>query len=88
MRVGTIYVSKNKGQSDYLQFKLPEGVNSITFNNGDKVQVETKQFKINSIKQGMAEGRLDAETGNKMLDQAGKMPDFVRAELVLLKKRA
>lgn len=83
--LGTIYTSKIEGQSDYLQFKLPEG-ESVTFYNGDKLQVETKSYRLNNIKNSLREGRLAPEVADKLLQNAEKMPDFVRAEIVQLKK--
>lgn len=83
--VGTVYVSKIDGQSDYLQFKLPEG-ESLTFRNGDKLQVETKSYRLSNIKNSLREGRLSPEVADKLLQNTEKMPEFVRAEVVQLRK--
>lgn len=81
--IGTIYVSKLEGQSDYMQFKLPEG-EELVFRNGDKLQIETKVYRQKNIAKGLREGRLTPELADKLLENASKMPDFVRAEVVQL----
>lgn len=83
--VGTIYRSKLDGQSDYLQFKLEDG-ETLTFNNGDKLQVETRDYRKKNIEKGLREGRLAPDLAEKLSANVNKMPEFVRAEVVQLIK--
>lgn len=83
--VGSIYKSKLQDQSDYLVFRIPEG-EELTFRNGDKLQVETKDFRLKNIEQGVANGRLSEDVALALKEKAEKTPEFVRAELVLLTK--
>lgn len=86
-RVGTIYVSKIPGQSDYLKFSLPPG-ETLEFRDGDKLQVESKSYRLTNAELGVKEGRIDAEFGAQLREKAEKMPDFVRAEVVLLSPKS
>lgn len=84
-RVGSIYMSKKEEQSDYLVFRLPVG-ESLVFRDGDKIQVESKRYRLDSLERGLNEGRLTPEKYEELKGYADNMPEFVRAELVLLKK--
>lgn len=85
--VGAIYKSKLDGQSDYLEFQLPPG-EVVEFKNGDKLQIESKSYKLKSLEQGHNEGRIKPESYVKMKEYTEKMPEWVRAQVVLLRKNS
>ena len=75
IQVGSIMKGKeNKG--DYI--KITE---DVTLKKGDFLNLENKASKIASLNAAIESGKLSQEVGQKLLENAEKMPDFVRFEI-------
>lgn len=85
--MGSLYKSKEPTSNDYVKIYLPEG-ETLTLKNGDVLQFETKKSKVEGINRAVAAGKLKPESAQVMLEYANKLPDYVRGELVQVKKRS
>ena len=90
--VGSVLKSKTKGEPDYIVLKgmafdaLKNAMAKADKEKGLSLKLESKQFKLDTIAKLIDDGKIDEEYGEKLLDNAEKMPDFVRFEIVLLNK--
>lgn len=80
-KVGSILKSKNQGEPDYIQISK-----DIALKKGDYLSLESKSSKIKGIKAGLESGKLSEEFGNKLLEEAEKIPEFVRFEIIKVNK--
>lgn len=83
--IGSICKSKDPTKSDYIQIRkdLKE---PLVLNAGDYVQVETKAFQLASLERAVAAGKVSEEVAVKQRERIEKIPDFVRAELIVVNK--
>ena len=58
----------------------------IALKKGDYLSLESKSSKIKGIKAGLESGKLSEEFGNKLLEEAEKIPEFVRFEIIKVNK--
>jgi len=84
--VGSIYKSKDKNKSDYLKVNLKPGDPPLVLNNGDILQIETKEYQLKNLEQGREAGRVSDDTYEKALERINNIPDYVRASVVQSKK--
>ena len=80
--IGSVVKGQN-GRPDYIKLST-----DITLKKGEYVNLESKADQIKSINEGVQAGRLTQERADKMLERAGKIPDFVRFELVYNEKKS
>jgi hypothetical protein len=83
--IGSIVKSKDPNKSDYIQIRkdLKE---ALVLNAGDFISVETKAFQLASLERAVASGKLSEEQAAPARERINKIPDFVRAELVVINK--
>jgi len=58
----------------------------VVLKKGDYLNLETKDEQIKSVNKAKENGKLDEEMTNKILERLNKIPDFVRFEIVQVKK--
>lgn len=75
IQVGAIYKGK-EGKGDYIQIK-----EDITLKKGEYLNLESKASKIASLTAAIENGKLSADVGQKMLEQAERTPEFIRFEI-------
>lgn len=81
--IGALFKSKDPKNPDYIKFDAKlEG--QVTFKAGDFIRAETKAFQLASLDQAEADGKLSGDVLEKLRARAEKIPDFIRAELVIL----
>lgn len=83
--IGSLYKAKEGTSGDYFKVYVPEG-ETLVLKNGDILQFETKQSKIEGINKALASGKLSPENAAKALEYANKIPAYVRGELVQVKR--
>ncbi len=81
-KIGAVVKSKDPGRSNYIKIDL-YNTDTITLKNGQYINVESKAFQLNAIREAVAAGRMSEENGEKALARAEKIPDFVLGELVV-----
>ena len=75
IQVGAIIKGRD-GKPDYI--KVNE---DVTLKKGEFLNLESKASKIASLTAAIENGKLSQEVGQKMLEQAEKLPEFVRFEI-------
>jgi hypothetical protein len=83
--VASLYKGKNGG-GDYVKINLPPGETTLVLQNGDILNFETQKSKLASIQKASEAGTLVGENLAKALERANNIPNFVRGELVQVKK--
>jgi hypothetical protein len=78
--VGSFYKSKDDTKPPYLKFR-----STVTIKEGDIIRVENKKFQLQSLESAINSGKLNGEIAQKAKDRIEKIPEFVIAELVVLK---
>ena len=81
LEVGAVMKSADKAKPDYIKIS-----NDVTLKKGDFLNLESKQSKIDGINAALENGKMSAETAEKLLEYANKIPDFVRFQIVKLSK--
>jgi hypothetical protein len=81
--IGSIVKSRDPLKSDYIQIRKDLKA-PLVLNAGDYIQVETKAFQLASLERAVQEGKLPEEHAAKARERIEKIPDFVRAELVVI----
>jgi hypothetical protein len=80
--VGSFYKSKDDAKPPYLKFRT-----AVTLKEGDIIRVENKKFQLQSLQGAINAGKLNGEIAEKAKERIEKIPDFVIAELVVLKSQ-
>lgn len=82
--IGAIFKSKDPKNPDYIKIdpKLEGG--ALTLKAGSFVRVETQAYQMESLDQAEADGKLSGDVLEKLRARVEKMPEFIRAELVIL----
>lgn len=78
--VGSFYKSKDDSKPPYIKFR-----NAVTFKEGDIIRVENKKYQLQSLEGAINAGKLKGEIAEKAKERIEKIPEFVIAELVVLK---
>jgi len=78
--VGSFYKSKDDSKPPYIKFR-----NAVTLKEGEIIRVENKKFQLQSLESAINAGKLNGEIAQKAKDRIEKIPEFVIAELVVLK---
>jgi hypothetical protein len=78
--IGSFLKSKDDNKPPYLKFRA-----SVTLKEGDIVRVENKKYQLQSLEGAVNAGKLNGEIAEKAKERINKIPDFVIAELVVLK---
>lgn len=82
--VGSLYKvkpeDKEKGFPNYITIK-----EDITLKKGEFVRAESKAFQLESLEKAITNKKLSEEIGGEIRARLEKMPDFVIAELVVLR---
>ena len=81
IEIGAVMKSSEKGKPDYIKIS-----NDVELKKGDYLNLESKQSKIDGINAAVENGKMSAETAEKLLEYANKIPDFVRFQIVKLNK--
>lgn len=83
IKLGSIVKSKDPNKSDYIQIdkKL---ASPVTLQAGQYLQVETKAFQLASLERAVEANKISPENAEKARERIEKIPDFVRAEVILL----
>ena len=71
---------KDKGFPNYIQIK-----DTVTFQKGEYIRAESKAFQIKSLEQAVQDGKLSSEMGEDIKKRIEKIPDWVIAELIVLR---
>lgn len=79
IKVGSVLKSKEAGQMDYIKIDA-----DVILKKGDTLRLESKKSKIEGLKKAIDAGKLSGEVADKLLEQAEKMPEFVRFEIIKL----
>lgn len=80
-------IPKEKQGPFYLKVNLYDKENknpSVELRNGMIMRIETTKQQKESLAQAIADGKLDAEYGEKRMKQLEDRPDFVHGEAVLI----
>jgi hypothetical protein len=78
--VGSFLKSKDDNKPPYLKFR-----SAITLKEGDIIRVENKKYQLQSLEGAINSGKLNGEIAEKAKERINKIPEFVIAELVVLK---
>ena len=78
--VGSFLKSKDDSKPPYLKFR-----SAITLKEGDIIRVENKKFQLQSLEGAINAGKLNGEIAEKAKERINKIPEFVIAELVVLR---
>lgn len=70
----------SKGYPNYIQIK-----DDVTFKKGDFIRAESKKFQLTSLEKAVADGKLSPELGEDIKKRIEKIPDWVIAELIVLR---
>ena len=64
----------------YIKFR-----SAVTLKEGDIVRVENKKYQLQSLEGALSAGKLNGEVAEKVKERINKIPEYVIAELVVLK---
>jgi uncharacterized Zn finger protein len=78
--IGSFLKAKEDSKPPYIKIK-----NDVVFKANDIVRVENKKFQLQSIETAVATGKLSPEIAAKAQERINKIPEFVIAELVVLR---
>lgn len=78
--VGSFLKSKDDNKPPYLKFR-----SAITLKEGDIIRVENKKYQLQSLEGAVNAGKLNGEIAEKARERIEKIPEFVIAELVVLR---
>lgn len=78
--VGSFLKSKDDSKPPYLKFR-----SAMTLKEGEVIRVENKKFQLQSLETAINAGKLNGEIAEKAKERINKIPEFVIAELVVLK---
>lgn len=78
--IGSFLKAKDETKPPYIKIK-----NDVVFKANDIVRVENKKFQLQSLETAVAAGKLNGEIADKARDRINKIPEFVIAELVVLR---
>jgi hypothetical protein len=78
--VGSFLKSKDDNKPPYLKFR-----SAVTLKEGDMIRVENKKFQLQSLQGAVTAGKISGEIAEKAKERIEKIPDFVIAELVVLR---
>jgi len=84
LSIGSLVKNKNPEKGDYVKINLPKGMETVTLKNGQFLNFETKKFKQQDIERRVAGGYLTEDKAALARAAVGKIPDFVRGELVVV----
>ena len=57
----------------------------VSLKQGDIIRVENKKFQLASLEGAVQAGKLSEEQAEKARERINKIPDFVLAELIVLR---
>ena len=83
--IGSVLKSKTAGEPDYIKIRADLKSN-LVLKPGTNVRLESASFQLKSVQAAMKDGKLSEDLGKQIEERIGKIPDFVRFELVLLEK--
>ena len=78
--VGSFLKAKDDNKPPYLKFR-----SAITLKEGDIIRVENKKYQLQSLEGAINSGKINGEIAEKAKERINKIPEFVIAELVVLK---
>jgi len=78
--IGSFVKSKDPTKPPYIKVKA-----GITLKEGEYLRVENTKFQLDSLAAGLAAGRLSEETAASIKERLDKTPDFVIAEVLVLR---
>lgn len=78
--VGSFLKSKTDDKPPYLKFRT-----AVTLKEGDIIRVENKKYQLQSLEGAINAGKLNGEIAEKAKERINKIPEFVIAELVVLR---
>jgi hypothetical protein len=78
--VGSFLKSKDDSKPPYLKFR-----SAIALKEGDIIRVENKKFQLQSLEGAVNAGKINGEIAEKAKERIEKIPEFVIAELVVLR---
>jgi hypothetical protein len=82
--IGSVYKSRDPTKSNYI--KIKDNIEPVTLTPGSFIQVESKAFQLASLAAALEKGVLSEENAAKAEERINKIPDFVLAELIYVKK--
>lgn len=71
--VGSVCKSKDEGQVDYIKMR-----------DGKIYRLESPAFQLKSLENAVAQGKLSEDIAEKVRERIGKIPSWIRFELVEL----
>lgn len=86
VNIGSIVKSKDPKKSNYLKLNLGKLGGSVTLKDGQYLQVESKKFQLDSLKDAVEAGRMSEETAADIRERVEKIPDFVLSEVILVEE--
>lgn len=71
--VGSVCKAKQDGQVDYIKMR-----------DGKIYRLESAKYQLSQLENAVSQGKLSEEIADKVRDRIGKIPEWVRFELVEL----
>ena len=90
-KIGAFYKVKANPTATAKDLKQPPYIKiekAVTFDAGDFIRVENKQFQLDSLERAHADGLLVGDNYDKAKERINKMPEFVLGELIVLRPEA
>jgi hypothetical protein len=71
---------KEKGMPNYIQIR-----DDISLKKGEFLRAESKAFQLENLEKAITSGKLSEEIGGQIRERIEKIPDWVIAELIVLR---
>jgi len=79
-KVGSFLKNKDATKTPYIKMDR-----DVSLKQGDIIRVENKKFQLASLEGAVQAGKLSEEQAEKARERINKIPDFVLAELIVLR---
>lgn len=81
LTVGSV-VKGRDGKPDYIQMSQ-----DVVLKKGEYLNLESKSSQMRSVESAIKDGKLSQEVGESILEKLGKIPDFVRFQIIKVEKQ-
>lgn len=86
--VGSVYKGKKDEQTGVLSADYIKIRDDISFRKGQVLRLESAEQQLTSLKKAVSEGKLSPDVGEQVQERIGKIPTYVRFEIVSLEEKA
>lgn len=80
--------SLNKPKPEQIEAGMPNYISikeDVTLKKGEFLRAESKKFQLANLADAMKKGKISEEVGTSMRDRIEKIPEWVIADIVLLR---